>query len=301
MKFGKLFTFCASIFLLLNSFNIIAPLTCVNASLFSDKEVKAVVGEPTNNNLVTLTENNLVVLRGAINEDTASYFVKDIHDLVSNEKVDDIYVYLMTPGGSVIAGYDIIQTLEALSQSKKIHCIADTAYSMGFSILQACDSRHVLKGSSIMQHQMSFGFEGSIENNKNRFKFIESIEDKMTEQQSEKLGLTKEEFKEKILSDWWMFSDNAVKENAADDVIHVLCDKNLSNETYTREFEFVFFGKVKFEFSKCPLIKAPVNITFGNKTEKESAEFDYTTNPTAYNYIDPKSSNPSHKIVSTII
>ena len=189
MRFGKLVTFCISIFLLLNN---ITPVTFASASLFSDKEVKPIpepiIGNP--NQLITLTEDNLVVLRGAIDEDSASYFIKDIHRLIANEKVDDIYVYLMTPGGSVIHGYDIIQTLEALSQTgKKIHCIADTAYSMGFSILQACDSRHVLKSSSIMQHQMSFGFEGHMENNKNRFKFIESIEEKMTEQQSSRLGL----------------------------------------------------------------------------------------------------------------
>lgn len=291
MRFGKLITFCASIFLLLNIVPV-TPVTPVSASLFSDKDIKSPV-KPITNSLVTLTEDNFVVLRGAIDEDSASYFIKDIYRLVVNEKNnDDIYVYLMTPGGSVIHGYDIIQTLEALSQTgKKIHCIADTAYSMGFSILQACDYRHVIKSSSIMQHQMSFGFEGQMENNKNRFKFIESIEEKMTEQQSARLGLSQDEFKKKILSDWWMFSDNAVKENAADDIVNVLCDKSLTNETYFREFNFVFFGKVKFEFSKCPLIKSPISIDFMDKkgsTKNEEDDFDYTSNDIASKYINPE-------------
>lgn len=261
MNFSNLITFFISIFL----FNII---TYTHAD----------------NNLVTLTDNNFVVLRGQIDEDTSSYFIRDIHQLISYN--NDIYVYLITPGGSVIDGYNIIQTLDALSLTgKNIHCIADIAYSMGFSILQACNYRYVLQGSSIMQHQMSFGLEGQLENNKNRFKFIESIEEKMAEQQSAKLGLTKDEFQKKILSDWWLFGDNAVKENAADNIINVMCDLTLLNETYFREFDFIFFGKVKFEFSKCPLIKAPISINFMDKVKND--EFDYTTNTIASQYINP--------------
>ncbi len=90
-----------------------------------------------------------------------------------------------------------------------------------------------------------------------------------------------------------MFSDNAVKENAADDIVNVLCDKSLANETYFREFNFVFFGKVKFEFSKCPLIKAPVSIDFmdkkeSNTTDENNKVFDYTSNIVASKYINPE-------------
>jgi ATP-dependent Clp protease protease subunit len=279
MKFGRLITFSVGIFLLLNSVQI------CSASMFSGNKNR---NDNMYNDVLQMTNDNTVVIRGEISEDSASDFISDIHKIANNEDaeaVNDIYVFLMTPGGSVIDGYNIIQTLDAWTLAgKNITCIADTAYSMGFSILQACTNRYVLKGSSVMQHQMSFGLEGQLENNKNRFKFIESIGREMDNQQSERLGLSYEDFKKKTLSDWWLFGNSIVEENVADKMVNVLCDHKLSNETYFKEFDFVFFGKIKFEFSKCPLIKAPKSIDFGNNNAND---VDYMNDSFIKGYINP--------------
>ena len=110
--------------------------------------------------LVELTENNFVAIRGQIDESTASRFISDVMKLKSNK----IYVYLTTPGGSVISGMSIVQTINTLQASgKEFVCIADRAASMGFVIFQSCTQRYVMEHSIIMQHQVSLGIEGQYE------------------------------------------------------------------------------------------------------------------------------------------
>ena len=255
-------TICVSIILLI--------FGNANGSFFggSDKEDNKKMNNNTENlydktsfntKLILLHDSNTVTIRGPIGPMSTTKFISDIH----KKDTDDVYVFLTTPGGSVIHGYQIIQVIDALNKmGKNVYCIADVAYSMGFGILQACPTRFAMTGSSIMQHQMSFGIKGQLENNKNRMTFIEEIESQMTERQSKRLGLSVEEFKEKTLSDWWLFGRSIIENKGADEMVNVLCDKSLTEKFYTEEYDLLFFGKIYIDFSECPLISDPLKVYF---------------------------------------
>jgi ATP-dependent Clp protease protease subunit len=207
--------------------------------------------------MIRLNENNFVAIRGNIDESSASRFISDIMKL----KGDKIYVYLITPGGSVISGTSIIQTINTLqSTGKEIICIADHAYSMGFVIFQSCSKRYVMPHSIIMQHQVSLGIDGPIEQVRSYFKLIERIGAKLNTEQAEKLNLTTQEFHDKTQHDLWLYGDDIVEANAADKIVNVICDLN-PNQIY-KISKRTLFGTLDIDFSMCPLIHDPVNIEF---------------------------------------
>ena len=139
-----------------------------------------------NKEVITLTNSNFVVIRGQITGKLASKVIIDLIEM--RDKV--IYLYISSPGGSVVDGMKIIQVIKGLELSgKKIICIADMALSMGFAILQYCSERVVMQSSILMQHQMSLQLGGSINNVNSYVSFIHSMNDEVDKKQSEKLGI----------------------------------------------------------------------------------------------------------------
>jgi ATP-dependent protease ClpP protease subunit len=204
---------------------------------------------------VLLEPDNLVVLRGEINHQSANKVVQNL----LNVKNETMYLYIHTNGGSVIAGNNIVQTIDALSMSgKHIICIADVAISMGFVIFQSCPVRYIRPQSVLMQHQISIGIDGSLQNIMTHLDFIKDMEYEITVRQADRLGLTKQEFDKKILSDWWIYGPSILKHNAADKIVHVLCNFDPIEHTYEETTSMLFFEFTE-TYSKCPLINTPLS------------------------------------------
>ena len=185
------------------------------------------------------TTNN-IVLKGEVNSKMATDF---IYNLNKKNNKSDIYVYLNTPGGSVQEGMKIISEINKYGSV----CIAEQAYSMGFAILQSCKERLILPHGSIMQHQISLGVSDEKGKIDNYMKYIDQIENHMTEIQSERVGLTSDAFKLKTMNEWWLYGENTVFQKCADRVVNVECSKELTKQTYTEKK-----GSYTYTYSKCP-------------------------------------------------
>jgi len=208
------------------------------------------------NPVIELTEGNHIVLRGEINEQMVSKAIVDLGNVDSN----DVLIYITSPGGSVMAGNNLIQFLSYLRQKgKRIVGIADQAASMAFCIFQECDVRYVTPSSILMQHQMSVGVSDQYENLKNRIKLLDSINRDATKRQAARIGLTEAEFNAKVLSDWWIYGAENVDANTADGVVQVGCSRTLLEETVEQTVR-TFFGPVDLVFSKCPVSRAPLEV-----------------------------------------
>ncbi|MBA43025.1 MAG: hypothetical protein CMF62_03335 [Magnetococcales bacterium] len=212
--------------------------------------------------VITLTDDNHVLLRGAIDSQSAAQCVSDLMHIES----DDIYLYITSPGGSVTDGYQIIQTIDALhARGKNIYCIGDVAASMAFSIMQSCPIRYSRLGSIFMQHQTSTTVKGPLKNVKSMMEFLDAMDDDMNTRQSMRMGMTKHDFITRTDHDWWMFGENIVKNNATDEMVNVLCSHDLTEQTYKDTIE-TFFGPITLEYSGCPIVRAPLKITYGKET-----------------------------------
>lgn len=224
------------------------------------------INDITKQDLVKLTEDNFVVLRGTINGQSSSKFITDILD----KKSKDLYVYLNTGGGSITSGMQIIQTLKALELTgTTINCITNVGLSMGFVITQYCQNRLVLASSILMQHQASFSAEGPVNNVNSYVNFIHSMVNEIDTHQSNRLNMTIENFKEIVRDDWWLIGSDAVKYGAADKLVYVLCD--FKNQLIKEKIDTIF-GDVTVTYSKCPIAKDPQKIEFGRYVENFEKE-----------------------------
>ena len=154
---------------------------------------------------------DIINLHGPINSTNVENFMEEFK---SSNKTN-LIVHINSPGGSVMEGNKIITLL----QQQPVICVAEKAYSMAFAILQACQCRFVLRHSTLMQHQMSTMLMDEIEKINSYVAFLNEISNDLIEFQSERIGISPEEFKEKILNDWWMTAKGAVEQNCADDVL----------------------------------------------------------------------------------
>lgn len=220
-----------------------------------------------NKKLIELNENNTIVLKGTINSDLISNIIHKSNNLIS----DDIIVFISSPGGSVMSGNNFIEFIKSLEQrGKKISCIAETAISMAFVILQACPTRYILDSSVVMQHQMSLGVNGKLENIKSRLVMIKDLNEQIIENQAKRLELSVDDFKKKTISDWWLYGSSIIKNKVADEIVNVYCSNNLLGDKNVEEKVFnTILGKFKLIYSKCPLAKNPLNIKMmDEKAEK---------------------------------
>ena len=273
-----------------NLFTVFAVLVLLTASPAlakkTDTETESVgtCDVPSNSNywspsypVIQLTDDNHVVLRGPIDTSTASRVIRELHTKGSD---DEVYLYINSPGGSVVDGYHIVQTIDALYHSgKTVKCVADTAISMAFVIFQSCPVRYARPSSILMQHQMSFGVGGPIEHVRNYVEFVEGMENDMLLRQAARVGLTPEEFKAKTLSDWWTYGSEITANNLADEMVYVLCAESEFNRT-TKVVYRTFFGDVTVHFSGCPLLNVPLRVEWGSSDETTTDTDEDTTTDT---------------------
>ena len=203
---------------------------------------------------ITLNTKNSLLIRGQIDEQTASDLIFEINKRKNKKK---LYLYLDTNGGSVDAGNKIINEI----QKYNISCVASKAISMGFVILQSCHKRFVTPLATLMQHQMSYGISNEKEKVESYVKFINQIGLHLENMQAKRIGINPYEFKLRTFNEWWLFGENIVKENCADKTANVKCSTTLTNQTYDIEY-----GPITYVFSKCPVITAPIEI----RKEKDS-------------------------------
>ena len=210
----------------------------------------------SNTKIITLRTDNLVNIRGPILDKSVDVFVNKLLKIAS----DEIFIFINSPGGVVTEGLRFIQIMQSFENiNKKVYCIVDKGASMAFVIFQHCQNRYIIDGSILMQHQMSGGMSGPIENVRNRMKLFNNIYLKMNNYQSNRLKLTLNEFLEKVTSDWWLFDNEILTENAGDEKVKIICHPDLLKNKEIIEHKSLF-GLIKFTFNRCPLINTPSKI-----------------------------------------
>ena len=209
--------------------------------------------------VIKLNTSNILLIRGEINEKSASDF---IYNLNSHDYKRGVFVYLNTPGGSVKEGMKIVHEI----QKYNLSCIADTAYSMGFIIFQSCATRYILPHSSLMQHQMAFAVRDQKYRIQNYIDYVDSMENDIIKLQSDRINITADEFVSRINNDWWIYGIHAITHNCADEMVNVECTTKLTKDNYTVES-----GSYLYTYSKCPLVS-----NYIAKEKTDSDEFFFT-------------------------
>ena len=108
-----------------------------------------------------LLKDRIVFLGTAVDAEMANVIVAQLLFLESENPDKDVIMYVNSPGGEVIAGLAIYDTMQALRCPVATFCVGQAA-SMGSLLLAAGakGKRHALPHAQVMIHQPLAGFQG---------------------------------------------------------------------------------------------------------------------------------------------
>lgn len=145
-----------------------------------------------------LLEDRIVFVAGPVDEGLAQVVVAQLLFLAADDSSRDIQMYINSPGGSVIAGFAIFDTMNYIAPEVATTCIGQ-ASSMGAFLLGGGEKgkRTATKNSRIMIHQPMSSASGQITDMaiamKEGLRYKEVITDYMVQFTGQK--------KEKIIND----------------------------------------------------------------------------------------------------
>jgi ATP-dependent protease ClpP protease subunit len=208
---------------------------------------------------VVLENNQFINLIGPVTRSSVDAILWEWNNPVVQQSMNETKkttLFINSPGGSVHAGSHLIQYMRSLqNQNITIECIGENFMSMAFVIFQACDYRMVLEHSIGMQHQMSFGMRGNIENIRNVFEMHDTINENIISMEIEKIGIDRQEYNDKIAHDWWIVGYDNIKENTADEVVLFSCAQDLYEIIQVRKEKLSSYNTFYVYTHKCPLFK----------------------------------------------
>ncbi|MBP5274580.1 MAG: ATP-dependent Clp protease proteolytic subunit, partial [Abditibacteriota bacterium] len=109
-----------------------------------------------------LLKDRIIMLSGEIFDEMANAVIAQMLFLEKDDPERDIEIYINSPGGSVIAGLAIYDTMQLIKCDVSTICVG-SSMSMGAVLLSsgARGKRSALPNSRIMIHQGSAGFSGT--------------------------------------------------------------------------------------------------------------------------------------------
>jgi ATP-dependent protease ClpP protease subunit len=216
---------------------------------------------------IELTEKNCVVFNQPVSNGYVAKKTVEIINKSFNES--ELYLVMETPGGSVMAGLQFIDTIKALNI--KVHTITLFAASMGYQIVQEFGTRYITASGTLMSHRGSIsGISGQVPGELNsRLNYIQGLLSRMSDVSSKRSGMSKSDYDAAVVNELWLFGQNAVNAGHADELANVKCSKELFNQTYTELFATIF-GSATVTYSRCPLIPAPLSVEFEKGMKPEN-------------------------------
>lgn len=111
----------------------------------------------------TLNPQRTIVIDGPISGRIISPVVDAMNKLAA-DKVAPIDIVLSSPGGSVVAGYLIVDKMEALrAEGVRFRCVVrSVAASMAFQILLHCDERYSTPHAFLLWHPVRVFYQGAL-------------------------------------------------------------------------------------------------------------------------------------------
>ena len=181
--------------------------------------------------MIAEVNGNELKLYGLIWGGDGAYISRDIESFLKSQS-GDVTVRLHTPGGSVIDGNLIFNTLSKANQN--VHVIIDgLAASMGTIIMLAGNRLSIAENAYIMIHAPS----GSAVGNKNDFesvaKLLGNIEKNFINKYKNKTGLDEDTIKSWLVGDNWFSAEEAKEAGLVDDIVDAsIASDQLDFEAY---------------------------------------------------------------------
>lgn len=167
-----------------------------------------------------MLENRIIFLDEAINTDVASSIIAQLLFLESEDREEDIYMYINSPGGAISDGLAIIDTMEMIAPDISTICVVMAA-SMSATILAAGTKgkRFALPNSEVMIHQPLGGGSGQASDIEIMAKHIIKTKKKMNQMLADYTGQKLKTIEKDTERDNFLTSEEALSYGIIDSII----------------------------------------------------------------------------------
>jgi ATP-dependent Clp protease protease subunit len=176
------------------------------------------LANPLRDDGVLVISDRRIPLNGPIGANTADYITERIHYWNNKDKKLPIFIVIDDcPGGSVMAGYRILKSMEA--SEAPIHVVVKSfAASMAACITTLATESYAYPNAIILHHQISSGRSGRLNLTQQREFFEDSNRwwERLASPVAKKMGITTDELIKQMYAkatsgDWSEFGDEAKK------------------------------------------------------------------------------------------
>jgi len=167
-----------------------------------------------------LLKDRIVFLGSAIDDHVANVVVAQMLFLQSDNKKEDINLYVNCPGGSVSAGLAIYDTMRFVECDVATYCIGMAA-SMGAVLLGAGKKgkRYVLPNAKVMIHQPWGGMEGTASDIQIHAEEIIKTKKRLIEILADETGQPLDQITKDTDRDFFLSAEEAKKYGIVDEVL----------------------------------------------------------------------------------
>lgn len=209
--------------------------------------------------VLILKKENTLIFDQVVTDESVAKFQDQLFNMSARlPRNATIYMVLYTPGGSVMAGSQLIESVKSIPQEVKTLTVF--AASMGFQFAQAMGERLILPSGTLMSHRASLsGLSGELGGELEvRLDWIKRQVEFMERRSAARMKMSLKEYQDLIRDEYWVFGFESKKKKVADTVTLARCDKSMLG-THWEEMK-IFFFTVKVKLSDCPLITAPLAV-----------------------------------------
>lgn len=170
--------------------------------------------------VLTLTDQNTVTFEDDVTYESAQRVIADLRDMASKGTAKRIYLLITSPGGSVLAGTMIIETMQGSKIPVDTVCVGLCA-SMGAHMHASGAKRYMTNKSILMYHPASGGVEGEFDSMVSRLSFLNRYVTKLDMYVADRAGVPYEDFKAKTRDELWLDAQDATFDGFNDTIVYL--------------------------------------------------------------------------------
>ena len=167
-----------------------------------------------------LMEERIIVVQGPVESNMANIIKGQLLFLEKEDPDRDIIMYIDSPGGEVITGMGIVDTMNYISCDVQTICFGMAASMGSFILMQGAEGkRFCLPHSEIMVHQISSGTQGKFSAMERSFKHTERLNKMLRGEYVKRCGGTDALWEERMDRDTWLTPQEAIEFGLIDNII----------------------------------------------------------------------------------
>lgn len=165
-----------------------------------------------------LLKDRIVMLKDEVCEDSINPVIAQLLFLNNEDPEKPIYLYIDSPGGSCTAGLALIDIMNFITAPVYTVCLGMAA-SMGAAILSCGTKRFALPNSTVMCHQVSGGFKGTIMDHEVNFEYEKKLNERLMKIIAANCKMDYKKFIKAVDRDKYMFAEDALKFGIVDEIL----------------------------------------------------------------------------------